>query len=384
MGRRMVWALTLTCACFPAGWRGAEPLYLASNNSPFDVGPYLVKMGPERMAVVLEHSLESPPTVIWWVQEPGVEVTPDVRKRLRAQSRDGLWVAVLDELPKDLEVSYFVDAEVGTTEVHRFRSSRNRGEPFRFAALGDTRSGHRVHRALVEAIARENVDFVVNSGDLVETGGYRDQWNLFFDIEQPLISRAPLFVAVGNHDTSPRKLFRRWFLLADWAQDNRYFYHDWGDLRIICLDTELELRPGSAQYAFLDRVLGDAVRKDLLLVLSFHYPPYSSGAHGPNPGLQEIFDVVGPKYGVELILNGHDHNYERTKPIEGVTYIVAASGGAPIRRLQPSPWSAAVRTEPHFVLFDVEQGHLVGRAINLDGNVFDDFIIEPVAPRASF
>lgn len=375
--------LALLAACYPAGWRGPDRVYDDPAESPFSVGPYLVRTAPDRVAVVVEHPLDRPPEVAWWVEDAAEGAPPtEVRKTVALEQR-GLWVAVLEDLPWDANIAYYVESEVGTTIRQRFRAGRSRGEKFRFVALGDTRNGHRVHRSLIEAIALEDPDFVVNSGDLVETGGYKDQWDLFFNIEQPVISKALLFAAVGNHDNSQRKHFRRWFLLDDWAQGNRYFHQDWGDVRVICLDSEIEMRPGSAQYDYLIATLEGAVREDRLIVISFHYPPYSSGAHGPNPSLQKIFDELGPRYGIELILNGHDHNYERTKPIEGVTYLVAASGGAPIRRLQPSWWSASVRTEPHYVVFDVDRGNLVGRAVNLDGAVFDSFIIPPHAPRGA-
>ncbi|CAN0594479.1 unnamed protein product, partial [Laminaria digitata] len=104
-------------------------------------------------------------------------------------------------------------------------------------------------------------------------------------------------------------------------------------------------------------------------------------AHGSTLEIREVIGDLAPKYGVELVLAGHDHNYERTKRIDGVTYMVAASGGAPIRRLRPSWFSAAVRTEPHFVIFDVERGSLVGRAVNLNGETFDSFVIPPNPAR---
>jgi len=371
----------LALGCYPAGWRGPDPIYDDPAESPFSVGPYLVKTGPRRVTVVLEHPMQTAPEVVWWLERDGSTKDPAERRRTTAEDDSDLWVAVLDDLPWDARVAYYVDSEVGRSDRYRFRAGRPPGACFRFVALGDTRNGHRVHRSLMEAIAIEEPDFVINSGDLVETGGYKDQWDLFFNIEQPVIAKAPLFAAVGNHDNSQRRHFRRWFLLERWAQGNRYYWHDWGDVRVICLDTEIEMRPGSAQYEFLIGALEGAVENDRLIVLSFHYPPYSSGAHGPNPSLQKIFDELGPRYGIELILSGHDHNYERTKPIEGVTYIVAASGGAPIRRLQPSWWSAAVRTEPHYVIFDVDRGNLIGRAVNLDGAVFDSFIIRPHPPR---
>ncbi|NJK88371.1 MAG: hypothetical protein HC923_02560 [Myxococcales bacterium] len=372
----------LSTACYPAGWRGVETAYDDPADSPFSVGPYLVKTGPQRVAVVVEHALEAPPELVWWLEDEQQTDPPEERNYQSFLKRDGLWVATLEDLPSDRRVAYVVRSAIGESPRRRFRAARPRGEKFRFVALGDTRNGHRVHRSLVEAIALEDPDFVINSGDLVETGGYKEQWDLFFRIEQPVTSKSLLFAAAGNHDVSPRKLFRRWFLLDDWAFGNRYYQHDWSDVKVIVLDTELELRAGTPQQDFLIRALEDAVARDMLIVVSFHYPPYSSGAHGPNPRLQKIFDELGPRYGIELILNGHDHNYERTKPIEGVTYIVAASGGAPIRRLQPSWWSASVRTEPHYVVFDVDRGNLIGRAVNLDGAVFDSFIIQPHAPRS--
>lgn len=370
--------------CYPKGWRGAEPLYLATNQTPFDIGPYVLKMGPGRGAIVVEHDLDVPPTVDWWLMGDDDElVEPPESNHAMASLVDGLWVAVVDGVPEDRAIGYVVRSAIGETPPRRFRVGRPNGARFRFAALGDTRNGHRVHRALMENLARERVDFVINSGDLVETGGYKDQWDLFWQIEQPVVSQAPLFAAVGNHDNSQRNLFRRWFLLEEWAQGNRYYKQDWGHVRVICLDSEIEMRPGSAQHRFLEETLKDAASKNMLIVISFHYPPYSSGAHGPNRDLQVIFAKLGPKYGIELILNGHDHNYERTHPQHGVTFIVAASGGAPIRRLKPNQWSAAVRTEPHYVLFDVEEDRMTGRAVNLEGNVFDTFVIGHHQPAAA-
>ena len=99
--------------------------------------------------------------------------------------------------------------------------------------------------------------------------------------------------------------------------------------------------------------------------------------------MREVVGELAPRFGVELVLAGHDHDYERTKPVDGVTYIVAASAGATIRKLSPSSFSEVLRTEPHFVLFDVDRGSLVGRVINLQGDTFDSFVIPPNAPRGA-
>ncbi|MEO1234976.1 MAG: metallophosphoesterase [Myxococcota bacterium] len=233
---------------------------------------------------------------------------------------------------------------------------------------------------LIERLAKEDVDFFINSGDLVEFGGWRRLWIRFFNIEAPLVSKRPLFAAVGNHDNSQPLFFRKFFLSNLYAGGERYYYQDWGDVRVIILDSEIEMRPGSAQHQFLVEALDYAMRRDQLIILSLHYPPYSSGEHGSNPEVRKVLTPLAEKYGIEVVLAGHDHDYERSKPIRGTTYLVAASGGAPIRRVIRSDFTAEFRTEPHYVLFDVSGGRLLGRAVNLEGEVFDTFIIPPNPP----
>lgn len=368
-------------ACYPKGWRVAEPGLGERAEAPFDAGPYLVRTGPGRVAVVVQHGLDAPP-IVELAQVATGSAAPRWAPR-EMEERDGLWVGEWTGLPVESPHQYRVRSAAGDVGPHVFRVGRARGERFRFAAFGDTRTGHRVHRALIESMAREAVDFVVHSGDLVEFGGVEEQWQLFFRIERPVIARAPLMAAIGNHDESRRGLFRRYFLLNDWAGGRRYAFHDWGDVRVVLVDSEIKLRRGSAQYEFIEAALAEGAARDQLMVMSLHYPPYSSGSHGSNPEVAEVLDEIAPRFGVELVLAGHDHNYERTKKINGVTYMVAASGGANIRPVSPHDFTEVLRTEPHYVLFDVDRGALVGRSVNLAGDVFDSFILEPLPPSGA-
>jgi predicted phosphodiesterase len=378
----------LAFGCFPAGWRGAQPLFL-EEDFPFEAGPYLILVKQGHVAVVVKHPLESPPVVEYWIDPRDTAGTssttapggpPGPMRRVVMEPIEGYWVAVLPDLPLDTSVYYRVLSSAGDTEPIRFLAGASRGRKMRFAAFGDTRTGHQVHRELVEAMAKENIEFVIHSGDLVEFGGVEEQWRMFLRVEAPLMSRVPMFAAIGNHDFAPRSHFDRVFMLPLFAGGNRYYHQDWGDVRVVIMDSEIEMRKGSDQYAFLESTLAEAAEKDLLVLMSLHYPPYSSGAHGSYLEIRDILGELGPRFGVEIILAGHDHNYERTKPIGGVTYIVAASGGANIRAVQPSDFSVIVRTEPHFVLFDLDRTNLIGRAINLRGDTFDTFVVPPNPP----
>jgi Icc-related predicted phosphoesterase len=388
MGRPLRWFVfvLLLAGCYPKGWVGANAEFQHPHDFPFRVGPYLVPVAQGHIAVVVNDDHDDPPVIEWWVETASTATAAAAPQTRRVQSTklNGLWIATLENLPPDVPLAYRVHCEESLTRPvgpFSFKAGVSRGQRFRFAAFGDTRTGHIVHRALIEAMSRERIDFVINSGDLVEFGGTEEQWELFFRIEAPLIASRPVLAAIGNHDVSPRRYFEKYFLSQMVSSGNRYYHVDWGDVRVVIMDSETEARPGSDQYAFLERTLREGAAKDMLMIMSLHYPPYSSGEHGSNLEMREVVGELAPRYGVELVLAGHDHDYERTEAIDGVTYIVAASAGATIRKLSPSKFSKVLRTEPHFVLFDADRGSLVGRTINLAGNTFDSFVIEPNPPR---
>lgn len=335
-------------------------------------------MGPGRMAVILKAAAAAEPSVEWWVPVKGAKLGI---KSVKCSRHGELWIGVLEGLPVGTQLAYRVRSRVGAGKTHLFKAGAARDEPFRFAAFGDTRSGHEVHQAVVNAVAREHIDFVVHTGDMVHKGGVDSEWLRFFQIEHELLTTRPIFAVVGNHDDSPRQLYRHFFARSLWEQDQRFYSMDWGNLRIIGVDSLEECREGCSQYIYLDRALEEGAAAGMLMVILVHYPPYSSGAHGSNLLIRESIGALASRYGVELVLSGHDHNYERTEVIDGVTYVVTASAGAPIRAVRAESFSKKLRTEPHFVLIDVDSTGLTLRAVNLSGDTFDYHLIKPVPPR---
>jgi hypothetical protein len=370
--------------CGPAGLDEPHPVSVAERESPFPVGPYLLRPTPGTMMVVVKADQRSPPVTEWWELESELGLTPPSPERIQRVSADkhvDQWVSTLEGLPLDRPLAYRVRGAKGDAGPFRFKAGASRGSRFTFAVFGDTRTGHSVHRSVIERVAQERVDFFVHTGDMVESGGLDPAWDLFFRIEQPLVSFAPIVPAIGNHDMGPRDLFGEVFLTTLWTDSFSYYFHDWGDLRIVVLDTGIECRTGCTQSLFARRALADGAKKGMLLAISLHYPPYSSGAHGSYLGVREAVGELARRYGVELVFAGHDHNYERTKPIDGTYYVVAAAAGAPVRPVHPRWFSSVVRTEAHYVLVDVARERMTLRAINLDGETFDQVVIDPVSPR---
>jgi predicted phosphodiesterase len=379
---------------------------------PLKTGPYLV-LGKGGVAHVAMKTRSSERVVVeWWPTTEGQEVAESLEplhedgdgtgigrdpiepreeppeatsvRRVEAEPESDLMVARLEGLPADRPIAYRVRVGKKTTATFRFRTGVPAGEPFRFVVYGDTRSRAGVHAAVVDAAAREDVSFVVHTGDMVQRGGVKEQWDLFFQIERPLLVDTPIFPSIGNHDLSGPGFYERYFLLERTARGRRYYSYDYGNLRLIALDGGIEGRSGSLQYAFADRALADAAARGMMTMLFLHWPPYSSGTHGSQLDVREPIEELVKRYGVELVVTGHDHMYERTVPIEGATYIVSGSAGAPTRTIDPEWFTAHARTEPHYVLVDVEPDArtMTVRAVNLDGNVFDSAVLVENKPGA--
>jgi predicted phosphodiesterase len=378
---RLAVVVALCASCLPRPALRSQ----AREGSPFAAGPYLLTLPGGRFAVALEADLDRPPRVDWRTVEQTERAatsrpTTAATGHAIARSVDDIWVAMLEGLPRGRRVAYRVSSQRGRSSEHIFQAGPREARRFRFLVFGDTRTHHDVHRATIERIVAERFDFALHLGDLVENGGIRAEWHDFFAIEHPLLATRPLLPVIGNHDLSTARFFARYFLPGR-PTPVRYFSRDWGQLRIVLLDALDEYRAGSSQHDFLRERLAEAAARQMLTVVAVHEPPYSCGKHGSNLRLRRALRPLLERYGVELVVSGHDHNYERVKPVNGVTYLVSGSAGAPIGRLAPQPFTAVTRTEPHYVLIDVEPRGLVVRAVNLRGITFDTAVIAPSPPR---
>ncbi|PTL80103.1 metallophosphoesterase [Vitiosangium sp. GDMCC 1.1324] len=130
-------------------------------------------------------------------------------------------------------------------------------------------------------------------------------------------------------------------------------------------------------------------------VAFFHHPPWSSGEHGSQLAVRREFGPLFERYGVDLVLTGHDHNYERSKPMrgsevasaptQGVSYLVVGSGGAALRAFPESqPTWAAYRNNTAYGYLDVvvENGALRARFLNPGGVVLDSLTLSKTVTAA--
>lgn len=223
-----------------------------------------------------------------------------------------------------------------------------------FAVYGDVRDDEARHRSIVESIRRSKPDFVLFTGDAVKDGSSAAQWKAFSLIEAPLRAEVPFFGVRGNHDTGG--LWEKTFPIPPEGTRGKYTYaFERAGLLFVGIDTELPLEPGSDQRRFISRELSHARVVGMPAVVFMHRAVQSSGHHGGSDALRASLLPLFVKHRVLAVFQSHDHDLERTVPIEGVTYFVSGGGGSRIREFegQKPEWSAFRLAGHGYSLVDV-------------------------------
>ncbi|MET0727134.1 MAG: metallophosphoesterase [Acidimicrobiales bacterium] len=253
----------------------------------------------------------------------------------------------------------------------------------RFAALGDNGSGGRqamaVARRMAQTYLAQPFGLVSLLGDICYYGNFEKRYeDVFRRPMQPLIDAGVGFeLAIGNHD--PR------FGHSDEGEEeieaelrllgtpSPYYVTTHGPADLFYLDSSgpAVFGPGaSAQWEWLDDSLASATSQ--WRIVSLHHPLYSSGRHGSTVGARERLEPILTRHRVDLVLAGHDHNYERTHPQKGITYVVSG-GGCKTTSVGRSSFTASAASILQFLLVDIDDDRLTGRCISVDGDVADRF-----------
>jgi hypothetical protein len=115
--------------------------------------------------------------------------------------------------------------------------------------------------------------------------------------------------------------------------------------------------------------------------VALHHPSFSAGYQGSSPAARAAFVPLFERHGVQLVLSGHDHDYQRSRPRNGVTYVVSG-GAAGARRTGADSFTAVSFGWHHVVEVGAYADRLVVRAVNPDLRVADEAAIAlPVLPR---
>lgn len=347
-------------------------------------GPFLQALGPSGVTVKIELSEAGAATLE--VTGPG-----GFSRSVSAPSPRQRHALRIEGLEPATAYQYAVIAGGAKREPGRFTTAPAPGDarPFRFLVYGDNRTDHVAHAAVVRAISAVPSDFLVHTGDMVQSGGSESEWQQFFAIEGELLRDRCVFAAVGNHeltapDASGGLAFLRYFASAEPDGSERaqlYGSFRWSNTRFFLLNA-MDAWTGEAP-AWLRGELARSLEEPGLVhrIAVLHHGPFSSGKHGGNARLVRggLVDLLR-EHRVELVFAGHDHTYERGEG-GGLKYIISGGGGAPLYpRRAAAPETQVYEAVHHFVEVAVDGDRVKMVARRASGGVIEQCSFQSARP----
>jgi len=252
----------------------------------------------------------------------------------------------------------------------------------RFALLvvGDYGIANSAERAVAAAMkqwaAERPVDAFVSTGDNVYPEAERKYFESAWTEPFGWVNEAglPLIVALGNHDLedgSSRPLIDFFELPGRW------YSRSVGPVDLFVLDSNDPQEPQQLEWA-RDALMASKASWKVVVV---HKPPFDCGRYRGELEVRHRYAPMFVEAGVDLVLSGHDHNYQRFAPLGGVTYMITGGGGDSLYGLSdmctaetPSRL-AGNDSMHHFVAIEGTGKRLVGHAVGTDGTVLDRFVL---------
>lgn len=259
-----------------------------------------------------------------------------------------------------------------------FTTAVNPGSSFRFAWMSDFETGTSTHDKIATLVLAASPHFSLYGGDLCEIGSsYLSYKNEFFRSNQlSLAARVPFFNATGNGEKweTNTKAFTQAPSSASGNQG--YYSFDYGDLHVVIMNymDPDGYAEGSPQYDFIASDLAATTKK--WKIVTCHVPAYTSGGeHGENDGMIALTKNVFEPRGVDLVLSGHNHFYQRNF-VNGIYHLIIGSAGASLYDAGPVSGYTEVSIKSHcWAIFDLTPTSLQVHVYDEEGEELDSLLL---------
>ena len=241
--------------------------------------------------------------------------------------------ATMPDLEPAATYVYRVGDGTNWSEWGQFRTAADTAEPFTFVYFGDAQNEV---KSMWSRVVRESVRdapkaaFTLHAGDLINSPEADGEWGGWFYAGGWLNRTIPVVATPGNHEylllpelkmAGPgveldRQLSRHWrptFAFPEHGPEGlkeTVYTFDYQGVRFVSLNSNERVEE---QVPFLIESLEKNPHR--WSIVTFHHPIYSSKAGRDNPALRNLWQPVFDEFGVDLVLNGHDHTYARTVPV---------------------------------------------------------------------
>lgn len=277
-----------------------------------------------------------------------------------------------------------------TTMSYIARALPGPGRPIRFAVFGDAGKATRAQYNVAALVGRLEPDFVIYTGDLVyprgEDADYDPDW---FGVYGWLLATRPFFPVLGNHDygnfraaSRGQAIYERNYRVIHGR--GKYYYFSAGDARFFMLDDNAAYRIEAAaslaedgdQLTWLKREAA-ARRPQPWSFAVLHVPLYASRkGHGDNDLLRRRLEPIFRSGRFQAVFAGHDHLYQRSKPMYGITHFTVGTGGGGLNfGGTPADWLAHEEERYGLLFVTLDAKGLNAKFFGVDGKVYDELSI---------
>ena len=245
----------------------------------------------------------------------------------------------------------------------------------RFLVVGDTGTGTDKQQELADLMFRYRAafpyEFILMLGDNMYGSEKAADYKVKFeDVYKRLLDeKIKFYAALGNHDESNQRFYEAFNMNGE-----EYYNFKKGSVSFYALNSNYM---DKKQVTWLEEKLSTDTSK--WKVAFFHHPPYSSGSkHGSDDKLREVVEPIFVKHGVNVVLAGHEHFYERIKPQKGIYYFISGAGGK-LRSgdvKKGSPLTAkAFDKDMSFMLVEVVDDNMHFQVISRTGETVDSGVL---------
>lgn len=312
--------------------------------------------------------------------------------------------------PKSL-YAYRVSAGETWSAWFHFRTASNRPDPFLFIYFGDAQN--KIYSLWSRAVRSAysyapKASFMIHAGDLVNRANSEQQWSEWFKAGGWIFAMMPSIPIVGNHEyekgqNNNHRISSYWqpqFMLPEHLAnglEEMVYYIDYQGVRIIALNSNERL---TEQARWLENLLKD--NPNNWTVVTFHHPIFSSLKSRDNTKLRNLWKPIFDKYRVDIVLQGHEHNYARGRNLQnntnlfnhesGTMYVISVSGPK-MYKLSSNRWmDRAAENTQLFQVISITKTTLHYEALTVAGELYDSFdlikregapnsLVEKIAPE---
>jgi acid phosphatase type 7 len=266
---------------------------------------------------------------------------------------------------------YRVTCDSRISPIGTFKTAAPLAQPFKFIAYGDTRTQPNVHADVLRRMGLFEPDFVIQSGDLVADGENQVQWDEYWRTAERFLLNVPMYPALGNHERGGAPYFRYFEVPQEYS-------FDYGNVHFVALNSNRPASEHAAQEEWLRKDLA-AHQSATWRVAFFHHTLYTcttiASRREQELKLRARLEPIFKAGNVQLVVNGHDHNYQH-HVANGIHYVVSGGGGAPLYDVNPdTPFVKKAKKTHHHCELSVDGPKMSVRAVEPDGSVIEAFDI---------